>query len=206
MTINVNVTESQIEVSASGQDVNATVSGGVGPAGPAGPPGTTDYGELDNVPATFPPSAHTHTQSEVDSSLGNDDLAGDLQDIIASSENASNLSAGTVATGRLATSGVASSSTFLRGDQTWSAAPVTSVAGKTGAVSLDKGDVGLGNADNTSDANKPISTATQSALDGKAATAHTHAAADITSGTLADARLSVDVRNVENVYLWSSYR
>ena len=46
-------------------------------------------------------------------------------------------------------------------------APVTSVAGKTGAVSLVKGDVGLGNVDNTSDANKPISSATQTALDAK---------------------------------------
>ncbi len=45
---------------------------------------------------------------------------------------------------------------------------VDSVAGKTGAVSLVKGDVGLGNVDNTSDANKPISTATQTALAGKA--------------------------------------
>lgn len=38
-------------------------------------------------------------------------------------------------------------------------APVLSVAGKTGAVVLVKGDVGLGNVDNTSDANKPVSTA-----------------------------------------------
>lgn len=45
--------------------------------------------------------------------------------------------------------------------------PVTSVAGKTGAVALAKDDVGLGNVDNTSDANKPISTATQTALDKK---------------------------------------
>lgn len=44
---------------------------------------------------------------------------------------------------------------------------VTSVAGKTGAVTLAKTDVGLGNVDNTSDANKPISTATQTALDAK---------------------------------------
>lgn len=36
---------------------------------------------------------------------------------------------------------------------------VASVAGKTGAVTLVKGDVGLGNVDNTSDADKPISTA-----------------------------------------------
>ena len=48
------------------------------------------------------------------------------------------------------------------------ASPVTSVAGKTGAVTLAKGDVGLGNADNTSDANKPVSTAQQAALDAKA--------------------------------------
>lgn len=41
---------------------------------------------------------------------------------------------------------------------------VTSVAGKAGVVTLVKGDVGLGNVDNTSDANKPISTATQTAL------------------------------------------
>jgi hypothetical protein len=44
---------------------------------------------------------------------------------------------------------------------------VTSVAGKTGAVALAKADVGLNNVDNTSDAGKPISTATQSALNNK---------------------------------------
>lgn len=44
---------------------------------------------------------------------------------------------------------------------------VTSVAGKTGEVMLNKTDVGLGNVDNTSDANKPISTATQTALNQK---------------------------------------
>lgn len=44
---------------------------------------------------------------------------------------------------------------------------VDSVAGKTGAVTLAKGDVGLGNVDNTSDANKPVSTAQQTALNGK---------------------------------------
>lgn len=41
---------------------------------------------------------------------------------------------------------------------------VTSVAGKSGAVTLVKADVGLGNVDNTSDANKPVSTA-QAAAD-----------------------------------------
>ena len=35
-------------------------------------------------------------------------------------------------------------------------------------ITIDKNDVGLGNVDNTSDANKPISDATQAALDLKA--------------------------------------
>jgi hypothetical protein len=54
--------------------------------------------------------------------------------------------------------------------------------------------------DNTSDANKPVSTATTTALAGKAASVHTHAATDIDSGTLADARLSANVamRNAAN--------
>jgi hypothetical protein len=37
----------------------------------------------------------------------------------------------------------------------------------SGNIDLAKGDVGLGNVDNTSDANKPVSTATQTALDTK---------------------------------------
>jgi hypothetical protein len=45
---------------------------------------------------------------------------------------------------------------------------VDSVAGKTGTVTLVKGDVGLGNLDNTTDALKPVSTAGQTALDLKA--------------------------------------
>ena len=48
------------------------------------------------------------------------------------------------------------------GTQTLTNKTITSPAG------LVKGDVGLGNVDNTSDANKPISTATQTALDLKA--------------------------------------
>ena len=56
---------------------------------------------------------------------------------------------------------------------------VASVAGKTGAVTLAKADVGLGNVDNTSDANKPVSTDQQTALDGKVGT---------TDPRLADAR------------------
>ena|GEM_PF-7041169 len=48
---------------------------------------------------------------------------------------------------------------------------VTSVNGQIGAVTLTKFDIGLGNVDNTSDVNKPVSNATQTALDGKVSTA-----------------------------------
>lgn len=48
-------------------------------------------------------------------------------------------------------------------------APVLSVNGQTGAVSLAKGDVGLGNVANLAPADLGISTATQTALDGKQA-------------------------------------
>lgn len=44
-------------------------------------------------------------------------------------------------------------------------------------------DIGLGNVDNTSDAAKPISSATQTALNGKAASTHTHTAAQISDST-----------------------
>ncbi len=66
---------------------------------------------------------------------------------------------------------------YYRGDKSWQ--------------TLDKTAVGLANVDNTSDANKPISTATQTALTGKASSTHTHAAADIASGTIAAARLPI---------------
>lgn len=57
-------------------------------------------------------------------------------------------------------------SQYYRGDKTW--------------VNLTKSSVGLANVDNTADADKPISTATQTALDLKSDTTHTHVAANIT--------------------------
>lgn len=55
------------------------------------------------------------------------------------------------------------------------------VAGKplSENVSLVKGDVGLSNVDNTSDSAKPVSTATQTALDAKADDGHTHVIEDV---------------------------
>lgn len=49
---------------------------------------------------------------------------------------------------------------------------VSSVAGRTGAVTLTKTDVGLANVDNTSDVNKPMSTATKTYVDSAVAASH----------------------------------
>jgi len=65
------------------------------------------------------------------------------------------------------TSGVTTQ--YWRGDKSWQ--------------TLDKNAVGLGNVDNTSDLNKPISNATQTALNSKANTTHTHVSTDITDFT-----------------------
>lgn len=61
-------------------------------------------------------------------------------------------------------------------------------------VELAKSDVGLGNVDNTSDANKPISTATQMALNGKQSTI-TGGASTITSSDLTANRALVSDEN-----------
>jgi hypothetical protein len=132
------------------------IQGEVGPIGPVGPQGeqgiqgevgpagTTDFTQLQNVPSTFPPSAHTH-------------VAADVTDFTTAAA---------------------------------AAAPVQSVAGRTGTVTLAKVDVGLSSVDNTSDLSKPISTAAQTALDGKAALSHTHTASQVTDFNTAAAAAS----------------
>lgn len=74
---------------------------------------------------------------------------------------------------------------------------VTSVNGKQGAVILEKGDVGLGDVDNTADVDKPISTAQQAALDKKAdktTTINGHAL----SGNVTIAKSDFGLGNVTN--------
>lgn len=85
--------------------------------------------------------------------------------------------------------GVSGSVVGTSGAQTLSSKTLASPTITGTPVGLTKSHVGLGNVDNTSDAAKPVSTATTTALSGKANTSHTHAAADIASGTLAIARV-----------------
>ena len=73
-------------------------------------------------------------------------------------------------------------------------AGVSSVNTRTGAVTLDKTDVGLANVDNTSDANKPVSSATQTALNLKANTSSLAAVA--TSGSYTDLTNKPTIPNI----------
>lgn len=94
--------------------------------------------------------------------------------------------------------GTSGGTTYTVGDQivsngtAWTkigkSANITSVNGYTGIVVLAKSDVGLGNADNTSDVNKPISTAQQAALDLKAPKANPSFTGNVTAtGIISDA-------------------
>lgn len=62
----------------------------------------------------------------------------------------------------------------------------THIADKTNPHEVTKAQVGLGNCDNTSDLNKPISTATQTALDGKVPTSRTINSKALTSDITLD--------------------
>jgi hypothetical protein len=206
MPIEVNVTDQNVQVSTSGQTVNASVSGGVGPAGPAG---ASAWADITGKPSTFTPSAHTHSATEITSGTldaqrlpsgvwtgfvqyGNSvvdtnlTVSGDFEcdGTVVATQLAGPLSAdyltGTVATARLAT-GTASASTYLRGDQTWAAistytlpAATTSTLGGV-TYGTTSGTACQGNDSRLSDARTP--------------TSHVHAAGDITSGTIATARL-----------------
>lgn len=126
---------------------------------------------------------------------------------------ASGITSGTMATSRLG-SGTASSSTYLRGDQTWASAPAAAngiPAGGTTGQTLQKTSgtdyatgwatvTSSGTVSDASTTTKGIvilagdlagtaSSPTVPGLANKAALSHTHAASDVTSGTLGTARL-----------------
>lgn len=81
---------------------------------------------------------------------------------------------------------------ILKGDGTGAVSAAETI--DVELVDLTKTDVGLGNVDNTSDADKPISTATQTALNGKQATI-TGGASTITSTNLTANRALVSNAN-----------
>jgi hypothetical protein len=169
--------------------------------------GSPDWSTVQNKPSTFPPSSHTHAQSEVtglvtalgnkSDSTHNHDSAyeaknANIQAHISSAHAPSNAQKNSdilkaeieaVLTGAIPThthNYAAPSHSHAQSDVTGLTASLnakegTIAAGSTGQYyrgdktfqTLDKTAVGLANVDNTSDTNKPVSTATQTALNGK---------------------------------------
>lgn len=94
--------------------------------------------------------------------------------------------AASAAAASAAVSGTMPANTIKANPTGSTAAPVDATVAQIKALlAYAKSDIGLGSVDNTSDANKPVSTAMQTALDGKAASSHTHAQSDITGLTAA---------------------
>lgn len=177
--------------------------------------GPVEWSNVQGKPSTFAPSAHQHPISDVTG----------LQAALNAKATPSDVTAAVAAVVDAAPSSLDTLNELaaaLGDDANFASTVTNALAAKaplasptfTGTVSgVTKGMVGLGNVDNTSDASKPVSTATQTALDGKAASSHTHTSAAITdfttavqaaapattnaslltSGTLADARLSANV-------------
>lgn len=120
-----------------------------------------------------------------------DNTSDNAKPVSTSQQTALNLKADVSSLATVATSG---SYTDLANKPTIPSVPVTSVASKTGDVVLVKADVGLANVDNTSDANKPVSSATQTALNLKA-----NLASPTFTGTVAGITKSmVGLGNVDN--------
>lgn len=77
------------------------------------------------------------------------------------------------------------------------------IENKTAGITIDKATVGLGNVDNTSDANKPISTAAQAAIDAKLAKSDVvDISASATTGQAADAKSVYD--SLPTVRTWTA--
>ena len=109
--------------------------------------------------------------------------------------SSASLTSGTVATARLG-SGTASASTYLRGDQTWAAISTYTLPAAT-AFALGGVIVGSGLGVSSGTASVTYGTTAGTACQGndsrlsdaRTPTSHVHAASDITTGTLATARL-----------------
>ncbi|MBF4549221.1 hypothetical protein [Pseudoclavibacter sp. VKM Ac-2888] len=79
------------------------------------------------------------------------------------------------------------------------ASPVGHTHDAASLVGLNATLVGLGNVDNTRDAQKPVSTAQAAAIAAKANASHVHSAADTTSGVFPSARLGTGIASASTV-------
>jgi hypothetical protein len=134
---------------------------------------TSSWSDITGKPTEFTPSAHIHAIGDV---TGLQTALNGKQATLESGTNIKTVNGNSLlGSGDIAISGggggepvitAGTTSQYWRGDKTFQ--------------TLDKTAVGLANVDNTSDANKPVSTAQQTALNGKANTSHSHAIAEVT--------------------------
>ena len=164
--------------------------------GGGGGGGTVYWNDIQNKPTTFAPAPHTHPISEVvdlsttlatKADLSGGKLVSSQLPAIAISEflgSVANQSAMLSLIGQVGDWCIRTDEEkayVITGEDptqlaSWTAivtpaSPVTSVNGQIGEVVLGKADIGLENVDNTRDVDKPISDATQLALDAKMTTA-----------------------------------
>lgn len=125
--------------------------------------------------------------------VGDDSRLSDARTPLAHNHSGSDITSGTVAYARLPVGTAAS--TVCAGDDSRFTTLSNHVASTSNPHSVTKSQVGLGNCDNTSDANKPISTATQTALDGKQAK-HSTATATLTVAGWSSKSQTVSVSGV----------
>lgn len=144
--------------------------------------GPVEWSAITGKPSTFTPATHTHAIADVTGLQTALDAKATPADVTAAVSSV--IDAAPAALDTLNELAAA-----LGDDANFASTVTTALSAKaplasptfTGTVSgVTKAMVGLGNVDNTSDANKPISTATQTALDGKAAASHSHAISDVT--------------------------
>lgn len=135
-----------------------------------------------------------NTLNELAVALGNDpNFATTMTTALAGKSNtghghaAADITSGVLAVARLGT-GTPDSTKYLRGDGAWTT-PATGVTDHGALTGLDDDDHSIYHNDTRGDARYYLKATVDSALAGKAATSHTHAAADIASGVIAAARL-----------------
>lgn len=137
--------------------------------------GATDWTQVANKPATFPPSAHTHEQTDIvglATALGAKADSSALTAHTSAFNNPHNVTKSQVGLANVdntsdANKPISTATQTALNAKADQSALVAHTSNLTNPHGVTKAQVGLANADNTSDLAKPISTATQSALDAK---------------------------------------
>jgi len=127
------------------------------------------WGDITGKPSSFSPSAHVHEIGDVtglQAALDGKASSGHGHSL----DNLSNVTITSVVAGEILT--------YSAGN--WINQTLAEAGIAAASHSHTKASIGLGSVDNTTDAAKPISAATQAALDSKAASSHVHVINDVT--------------------------